>query len=387
MYQNSTVGVVVPAYNEEGFVGDVLRAIPAYVDRIYAIDDCSTDDTWSEIVEAVSDERDRSRSDRSVRLQNRPLGDLSERIDDSTVEQTIIRQFESRVERYEQDGRMIQIDHAENRGAGGAIKTGYLAALVDGVDVIVTIDADGQMDPALMDRLIEPVVDGPVEYAKGTRLIDGDYWYDMPLFRAFGNTALTFLTRIASGYWGMTDSQNGYTAISRSALRQINVGDLFEYYGYCNSVLARLNANNIPIADVEVTTIYGEEESDITYPAYIRKVSLMLLRNFLWRIWKKYDIVDLESPAVMYAISGLCLTAGVVGMLVSLILNTVRSDGPSLRSSAASIVVGGISTALAIFSERLASADLIRIIPFERQNQTQESTSIASQSTKRDSLD
>lgn len=253
--------------------------------------------------------------------------------------------------------------------------------------MIVTIDADGQMDPALMDRLIDPVVDGSAEYAKGTRLLDGNYWREMPLFRAFGNTTLTILTRIASGYWEMTDSQNGYTAISRSALQQIAIGDLFEYYGYCNAVLARLNANDIPIADVEVTTIYGDEESDIEYTDYIRNVSPMLLRKFLWRIREKYDLRDAEPPAILYAVGALSLIGGTIGTVTNVALGAVRSEDTSLRFSLVTLLVGVLSTALALLHERSASTELMDVIPFERREQTSERASVPSQSPSEEPLD
>jgi len=121
----------------------------------------------------------------------------------------------------------------------------------------------------------------------------------MSSFRFFGNSILTFLTKIASGYWKTMDPQNGYTAITNHALSTVGIENMYEYYGYCNDLLVKLNAKGLRVADVAMPAIYGEETSTISYPTYIRKVSKMLLENFLWRLKVKYLVLDFHPLAFL----------------------------------------------------------------------------------------
>ncbi|THE65141.1 glycosyltransferase family 2 protein [Salinadaptatus halalkaliphilus] len=297
MYREHSIGVVVPAYNEAGFIGDVIQAMPAYVDAIYVIDDCSTDSTWDEIQEAA-------RADAAQQVD--PPLEYETMADDEAqlLSDGGTSRLDERATVHEPIGRVTPLRHHENIGAGGAIKTGYLATLEDGIDVTVTVDGDGQMDLAQMSRLLDPIVEGDADYAKGNRLLYREYRKAMPTFRFVGNTALTFLTKIASGYWKTMDPQNGYTAISKRALTAVDVGSLYEYYGYCNDLLVKLNASNMRVADVAMPAVYGEEESSITYTTYIRKVSWMLFRNFWWRLQSKYLVRDFH-PLVLFYLLGI----------------------------------------------------------------------------------
>lgn len=366
MYEGYTIGVVIPAYNEEGLVGDVIRDVPTYVDRIYTIDDRSTDGTQAEILNAAEREAtnwstehgtgggsSRYRLDGSATLSR---GEASRTRFDA--------QFTNRVETVERIGRVVSIRHAENRGAGGAIKTGYLAALVDDLDVVATIDGDGQMDPTYLDRFLDPIVDGRAEYTKGSRFMNTSYRGEMPPFRAFGNILLTLLTKVASGYWRMTDPQNGYTAISNRALREIDVGDLFEYYGYCNSVLVRLNANDLPIADVDIPALYGDEDSNIEYATYVRKVSLMLLGNFLWRLKTKHVERGLYPASVLYGMGAMSAAFGVLQTALSRSRND-RSGSDAIRTAITFVTIGLLTVLIAVLSECLESRYLETKIRFE----------------------
>lgn len=363
MYRNSTVGVVVPAYNEEGFVGDVLRGIPEFVDRIYVVNDCSLDNTWDEITETSTALSHSSVGvDSTLQLQHSSSEGTGEFVTEPDVPQSVTRTFEQRVAEVRSIGNFVLINHSVNFGAGGAIKTGYLAALMDGVDIVVTIDGDGQMDPTIMDRLIDPVIDGPAEYAKGTRLLNGGHRREMPWIRKFGNTSLTYLTKIASGYWDVTDSQNGYTAITRSALLQIGIEDLFEYYAYCNAILVRLNVHGIQIADVEVPTKYGEEVSDIEISEFILKVTPMLFRNFLWRLRSMFGGRQTLPIALLYVVGGLVLF---IGTTLALLVSALARNDRYLRFALVSSVMGGVSVALAMLYERSVSMGAVDVIEVE----------------------
>ncbi|MDS0477597.1 glycosyltransferase family 2 protein [Natrinema sp. 1APR25-10V2] len=333
MYRGASVGVVLPAYNEEGFVGDVIREMPSYVDRIYAIDDRSTDGTLEEILEAA-------RADANEN-ENESVGQL--------VTDGGATALSSRATVRDAVGRVVPIEHRENRGAGGAIKTGYLAALADGVDATVTVDADGQMDLSQMSRLLDPIVDGEADYAKGNRLRSREYRAAMPRFRFVGNAILSFLTKIASGYWKTMDPQNGYTAISHDALAAIDVENLYEYYGYCNDLLVKLNVRGMRVADVAMPAVYGDEESSIAYSQYVPKVSLMLLRNFLWRLRTKYLVLDFHPLALAYLFGAATAATGVLGAGVALAA-TLSSPGVPAVGGATSLLLFVAGTALLLFA-------------------------------------
>lgn len=262
MYKGKRIAVVIPAYNEEQFVGEVIETVPSFVDRIYPVDDCSTDHTWRQINEAA------------VRVNVggfEPERTGREAVADGGYEEVV-----------------LPMQHDQNRGVGGAIKTGYGQALRDGIDVIAVMNADGQMDPSILHRILDPVAEGRVEYAKGNRLVSEDHWDGMTRFRLFGNYLLTYLTRISSGYWQMTDPQNGYTAISAEALQLIDMDRLYDEYGFLNDLLVHLNARNMRIADVEMTAVYGDESSSIDYRRFVPTLSWLLLRKFFWRLKTKY---------------------------------------------------------------------------------------------------
>jgi len=270
MYENTTIGVVVPAYDEAPFVRDVIESVPTFVDRVYAVDDCSTDDTFAEMRRAAETWADR---------------------DDGPTVHTI--------------------RHDENRGVGGAIKTGYERALEEETGVTVVAAGDGQMDLDIVDRLVRPVVDGEADYVKGNRFLSTEDIDEMPPLRRVGNRMLEALTWVASGYWSAGDPQNGYTAISLSALEAIDVVDLYEDYGYCNELLINLNVIRTRIVDIPTDVRYSDEESHIQYSSYIPKVSLLLLRGFMWRLKAKYLIVDFH-PLVFFYLFG----AGMIGLSV-----------------------------------------------------------------------
>jgi glycosyltransferase involved in cell wall biosynthesis len=284
MYRELTVGVVIPAYNEEGFVGSVIENLPEFIDRAYVVDDGSTDGTWSEIREhAAARNAD----------YDGPFDEL-----------------------------VVPIQHDENRGVGGAIKTGYQRAHEEGVDVTAVLGGDDQMDPDVLTRYLDPIADGVADYTKGNRFARPEDWAAMPRFRLLGNVILSYLTKIASGYWGSMDSQNGYTAISKAALEATDIDGMYEYYGYCNDLLVRLNAAGVRIADVPRSAEYAYTDgwkSHITYTEYIPRVSTMLLRSFVWRLRRKYLLTDYSPIAPLYALGAGVTSLGGLGLLKAVV--------------------------------------------------------------------
>lgn len=267
MYADRSVAVVVPAHDEAAFVGDVVGAMPPFVDRVYVVDDASADDTAAVALEAGANSASGTGLDGGAFEDRHGEAALADRVAESA-----------------RRGRVEVLRHGENRGAGGAVKTGYLAALAGDADLVATVDADGQMDPSRLDSFLDPLVRGDADYATGTRLRSRTDRADMPRFRLFGNAALTLLCRVSSGYWSLTDPVNGYTAVTRDALDAVRPASLHEGYGYGVQVLARLHAADCRVADVPVESAYGDEDSGIDYASYVPRVSRLLAATFLRRL-------------------------------------------------------------------------------------------------------
>ncbi|RRJ33657.1 glycosyltransferase family 2 protein [Halocatena pleomorpha] len=323
MYRDHTVGVVITAYNEEGLVGDVIDSVPSFVDEVYAVDDCSTDNTWAEITEHMAMA--------PAETSSFPLPDGGHR----------------------SQRRVVPVRHEQNRGVGGAIKSGFQEALDSGVDIVAVMDGDGQMDPAHLDRLLDPIVDGRASYAKGNRLAKRSHIESMSWFRLFGNVLLTILTRIASGYWRMRDPQNGYNAIDTATLERIPLSQLHDRYGFRNDVLIRLSVEGATIADVTMPAVYGEEESGIHYTAFIPRLSWLLLGRFFWRLRTELRRNWLLSPSMSESAS---LFAGLV---ITARLRTRERTPPWL--TLLGTVLSGLLVVFTMVEERYANDETISI--------------------------
>ncbi|WP_408958834.1 glycosyltransferase family 2 protein [Natrinema sp. 74] len=314
MYRRHTIGVIVPAYNEGGRIGDVLATMPDFVDRIYAVDDRSTDDTW-EIIQSYAATSTRATAESAAVDASQSGG---ERIHASLPDGGAVVGSE-----------IVPIRHAENQGAGGALRTGYVHARDDGVDIAVTMDADGQMDPDQLPKLLDPIVDGDADYTKGNRLADRPSRREMPPFRLFGNWLLTQLTKIASGYWRLQDPQNGYTAISHEALSAIDIESLPDDHDYPNDLLVRLNVAGMRVADVSMPAVYDDEESTIRYSTFVPATSITLLRGFCRRMWARFA-ADRLHPAVLCYAAGIAALIGAASIAVVGGANAISGD-PSVR--------------------------------------------------------
>ncbi|WP_416841501.1 glycosyltransferase family 2 protein [Haloferax sp. DFSO52] len=325
MYLGNAIGVVVPAYNEAGFVGTVIDTIPAFVDRTYVVDDHSTDGTWREISVHASRANNPSvqrTNDQRATDQDREPSQLTADGGEITGE------------------RVIAIRHPTNRGRGAAVKTGYKRALEDDMDVIVVMDGDGQMDPAILTSIIDPVVDGTADYAVGDRLGGPSYWRGMPPWRLFGNTLLSGLTRIASGYWHIRDPQNGYTAISASTLHELEFDRLYDQYGFLNDLLVNLNVAEKRVATVPMNARYGDEESGIRYSSFVPGLSFLLLKDFLWRLRVKYLYRGNVAPVLMYVLGVVSLLVG-VARFSRAVVSRDRSSGSTTHVLGGAIALVG----------------------------------------------
>ena len=312
MLDGKRVAVVVPAFDEEGLVGETIRGIPEFVDRIYVVDDGSQDRTAAATVD---------------------LGD-------------------SRVE---------LIRHERNSGVGAAIATGYRQALAEEVDVTCVMAADNQMDPVELQGLVEPVARGEVEYAKANRLVSGEAWKVIPRTRYLGNAVLSLLTKIASGYWHVADSQAGYTALSLEALRRLDLDALYPRYGFPNDVLVHLNVQNARVRDVPSRPIYDVgERSGIKLRAVVPRISWLLLKGFWWRMGQKYVIRDFHPLVFFYVFGVLMLTVGFLLGLIELILRIAgNAITPATIVLVAVLLIAGLQmTLFAMWFDMEANKDL-----------------------------
>src|SRR5262245_10655371 len=244
MIDGKTVAVVVPAHDEEQLVGATIAGIPSFVDRIFVVDDASRDAT----VERA-----------------RALG----------------------------DPRVEVVVHETNLGVGAAIVTGYKRALAAQIDVTAVMAGDNQMDPAELEGLVLPVAHGDVDYAKANRLFTGRAWELIPHHRYLGNAILSLLTKVASGYWHVADSQAGYTAISLEYLELLDLDRVYTRYGFPNDMLVHLNVWNARVRDFPSRPIYGVgERSGIRIRKVVPRISWLLVKGFFWRMKEKYVIRD-----------------------------------------------------------------------------------------------
>lgn len=288
MYKNNSIAVVVPCYNEESLVGKVIRSVPDYVDVVIVVDDKSQDET----VKKVLDIKDGG--------------------------------FPTEI---------VLIQHETNGGVGKAIASGYEYARDNKFDIAVVLAGDAQMDPDDMPAILDPVVSGEADYSKGNRLFTGDAWNMIPKVRYLGNSMLSLLTKVASGYWHVADSQSGYTAINLKALQTIEWKDMYARYGQPNDLLVRLNVHNFRVKDVPIRPIYGVgEKSGIKPLRMIPKLSLLLLRLFWFRMLHKYVIRDFHPLVFFYACGFVVLP---IGFFFGLYLFMYRlSVGPIAETSA-----------------------------------------------------
>jgi glycosyltransferase involved in cell wall biosynthesis len=234
MYRARSIAVVVPAYNEARHIASMLTRLPQWVDRIFVVDDSSHDRTRAE-ADSVNDPR--------VRI----------------------------------------VAHTTNRGVGGAILTGYRHFQASKLDIAVVMAGDGQMDAADLPALLDPIVEGTADYVKGNRFPHPDTPRRMPRVRLVGNLALSFFTRLASGFRGVMDSQCGYTAVTHGLLSSIDFSSVYPRYGFPNDFLAHVHSAGGRLAQVVVRPVYEGQASGINPLLAVLPLSYVLLRSGLMR--------------------------------------------------------------------------------------------------------
>lgn len=200
------------------------------------------------------------------------------------------------------DPRLIIIRHAKNTGVGGAMISGYQKALELDCDIIVKMDADGQMDPAQIAKLVKPLVENQADYSKGNRFHDFSALRQMPSIRLLGNNILSFWIKFASGYWNIMDPTNGFTAIKKSTLKTLPFDKLARDYFFESDMLLKLNLNNAVVADVPIPAKYGGEKSSLSILKTAVIFPFLLWKGFLKRIILKYFLYDFNMASVYLAL-------------------------------------------------------------------------------------
>lgn len=290
MFEDKTVAVVVPAYNEELLIVKVIDSMPDFVDHIVVVDDCSSDRTVAEVEGLI-----------------------------------------------ESVPRLVLLRHEENCGVGAAIATGYIWARDNQIDVTAVMAADFQMDPEDLPRIVEPVCLGECDYTKGNRLFRGESWDMIPRYRYIGNSFLSLFTKIASGYWHIADSQSGYTAISLAALQRVNLEEIYPRYGMPNDLLIKLNIGHFRVRDVSIRPVYNVgEKSGIKVRKVVFTISWLLVKGFWRRLFEKYVIRDFH-PLLFFYVMGLTLTP--LGFLFGLYLAIFRLFGSGVAPTSALFAV------------------------------------------------
>jgi len=257
------IAVVIPCYRVADQVGGVIAAIGPEVHAIYAVDDGCPQGT-------------------AVRLESRAA-----------------------------DARVRVLRHEANRGVGAAVVTGYRAALADGADIVVKVDGDGQMDPARIERLIAPIVQGRADYTKGNRFHELEFLRTMPRARLFGNALLSLVSKMASGYWDVMDPTNGFTAIHRDALAQLPLDKLDAGYFFESDMLFRLYTIRAVVRDVPMPARYAGEPSSLRIGRVAAVFPLKYARSMIKRIFYAYFLRDFNGGSLQLCLGALITLAGI----------------------------------------------------------------------------
>lgn len=244
------VAVVIPCYRVTNHVLDVITKIGAEVSIIFAVDDCCPDGSGEFIARNCT------------------------------------------------DVRVVILHNPQNLGVGGAVLTGYRAAIAAGADVIVKIDGDGQMDPSLIPAFVAPIVAGEADYSKGNRFFNLEEIRAMPKARLFGNAVLSLMTKISSGYWDLFDPTNGYTAIHAGVAQHLPFEKISRRYFFETDMLFRLNTLRAVVVDVPMDAKYGDEVSNLKISRIVGEFLFKHARNFSKRIFYNYYLRDMSLASI-----------------------------------------------------------------------------------------
>jgi len=287
MYQGRRVAVVIPAFNVAPHIAGVIRGVPEWIDDVIVVDDAGTDST-AEVLQSL------------------------------------------------REPRLVVERLSVNQGVGGAMVRGFRIAMDRGAEIVVKMDGDGQMDPALLPSLLTPLVIEGYSYAKGNRFLSEDRLREMPKARLVGSFGLTFLTKLASGYWHVFDPANGYVAVDVAMLRKLPLHRVARRYFFETDMLIHLNVFRARVKDVPAPPRYGDEHSSMRVGWILATFPLRLLRGFWYRVYERHVLREF-SPVAMFWVLGTLLLAwgtvfGAATWLNSLIAGKVATTGTVMLS-------------------------------------------------------
>ncbi|MCG8411193.1 MAG: glycosyltransferase family 2 protein [Bacteroidales bacterium] len=310
MLNNKSIAVVVPAYNEEKQIGLVLESMPDFVDRIIVVNDCSKDNTFEVSKTYIKKLGQKELTPTPTNNGNVFYNKANDIIAQWNREE--IKYFTSfEIYHHNLSDRIVILNLSKNSGVGSAISIGYKWAKDNDIDCTAVMAGDGQMDPEELQSICLPVVFEDIDYVKGNRLSHKSAKALIPKRRFLGNSILSILTKIASGYWHISDTQTGYTAISNKALNKLDLYKIYPRYGMPNDMLVKLNIEDCSLKEVDIKPIYfiGEQSKMKIYKV-IPKISWLLMRSFFKRIWKKYLFKSFHPLFILYhlGLSLLCIS-------------------------------------------------------------------------------
>ena len=311
MLNKKTIAVVVPCYNEQNQISKVLESMPIFVDLIIAVDDCSNDHTRKVLHEWQKKNKKNGKQTIFKKVKNYSSNPYD------FANNTLLKMRKKEIEKYtpsqtfeDINSRLVIIEHTVNKGVGAAIASGYKYARDCEIDCTAVMAGDGQMDPSELRSLCQPIVTDKAHYSKGNRLRHRSASLIIPKIRYFGNSVLSILTKVSSGYWRVSDTQTGYTAISLKALESIQIFKIYKSYGMPNDLLVKLNIGSFIVTEVPIKPIYGiGEASKMKVSKVIFTISLLLLKLFFERLFKKYLFQDFHPLFLLYNFSFICFLA------------------------------------------------------------------------------
>ncbi len=304
MINGKTVAVVVPAYNEETQIEIVIKTMPDFVDRIVIVDDCSKDKTLDVLMRLADSDSNKTVSLPAIEQTVSNFHNEAEIILEQLNQKEMEYFVPSTVQFEKKEKQLVIIRNDQNAGVGQTIARGYKWCKDNKIDCTAVMAGDAQMDPAELFDICNPVVSDNVDYVKGNRLSHGSAKVFIPKTRFFGNSVLSLMTKAASGYWRVSDTQTGYTAISLYALNAIKLYEIYPRYGMPNDMLVKLNIAGCTIREIPIKPVYRiGEQSKMKVSKVIPTVSWLLLKSYVKRIWTKYFINDFHPLFILYNMS------------------------------------------------------------------------------------
>lgn len=260
MYKQLSVAFVIPAYNEEKLIKKTLTTLPDFVDKAYVVDDCSKDKTLQ-----------------------------------------ILQQLAK------QNKKIVVLHNEVNQGVGASLVNGFRAALAGDCQLIGVMAADAQCNPDYIHKMIDSLIDNKVDYVKANRFVHLEDLAQMPTYRRIGNIFITILTKFATGYYSIFDSQNGYGVFRREILEVLPLDRIGKRYDYENTLLINMSIMNASIKDEPVPAIYGDETSTIPFFRTAWRALRVLWNGFWRRIFHKYVVVNFH-PIALFLFGGIVLS-------------------------------------------------------------------------------